>query len=146
MVEPESAFGPTTELLLVGLGSSFIDVDHFIVARSFRIDGAMHAPHRGIFHCFGLLLAISLFLIPFDLNWASVLLISFVPHHLRDSTRRGLYLYPPLVHSAPISRNIVRFLLPCFPWVIWFFRTRFWTISKVGYNNSVSGASRAFVV
>ena len=151
IVEPSSAFGLTPEFALVGLGASLIDIDHFIAARSLRISGAMQAPHRGIFHCSGLFLLLSLLLFPFDVNWACVLLISFGPHHLRDATRRGIYLYPPLIHTRPISKNLVRILIPCFSWLIWLVRIRYWSLGSrspetFGYKKSFGSLNNAFVV
>jgi hypothetical protein len=116
------------DLCLVAIGASFIDLDHFLAAWSFSPDAAMHASHRGILHCTGLLFCISGFL-----YWkgkphlALLLLVAFIPHHLRDAQRRGLYLIPffPGIETPPIPKSFVRFFLPAYPWILNYFRTSF---------------------
>jgi len=107
------------ELLGVAIISSAIDLDHFIAARTITINGALNAPHRGIFHCSGLLLSVSILLLLCKKpQWALILFVSFIPHHLRDATRRGLYLCPPYIHSNPLPKSLVRLILPIFPWLV----------------------------
>ncbi|KAJ0184336.1 hypothetical protein K1T71_000759 [Dendrolimus kikuchii] len=80
--------------------SSFIDVDHFIVARTFNFKEFVSK--RGIFHCtsFCLLITGILYIIYYNTRNPNILLLKFMfliaysSHHIRDSNRRGLWLYP----------------------------------------------------
>ena len=115
-------------MAFVAFGSSFIDVDHFIAAGSFSFDKAMHAPHRGPFHSTGLFLIIFLIWHKFRPHQALLFLISFLPHHLRDAQRRGIYLFPPAYmgwETAPLPKALVRVLIPLFPWAVISLRDKF---------------------
>lgn len=116
------------DLLAVALGSSLIDIDHFIAAKSWSFDKAMHAPHRGPFHSTGLLFLVFLGIYRYSPHNALVFLVSFLPHHLRDSQRRGIYVFPPAsLHweTRPIPVFLVRLLIPALPWVLVYLRDRF---------------------
>lgn len=125
VVDPSSVLsGPSRDLILVGFGSLLIDIDHFFAARSLDLSRVLHAPYRGVLHCSGLLFLIALTCLPFKPNWSLLLFVTFIPHHLRDSTRRGLYLYFPYVHTRPLPKLLINSLLASFPWLIYVLRTK----------------------
>lgn len=73
----------------------FIDVDHFVASRSFSLDSALHLPTRPHLHNTTVFMAICLLLLWFGYPTAAwITLVAGVSHHLRDATRRGLWLAP----------------------------------------------------
>jgi len=102
----------------VAMGAAFIDLDHFLAAKTWDPHKAIHAPHRGIFHCTGLLSIVTAALYPVRPHWSLLLLVAFIPHHVRDGVRRGIYLCPPDIHTPPIPKWVARIFLPVFPWVM----------------------------
>lgn len=116
------------DLLLVSLGASLIDLDHFIAAGSWSIDKAMHAPHRGPFHSTGLLFVIFFLLYRYRPHLSLLFLVAFLPHHMRDAQRRGIYIFPPAsLHweTRPIPIFLVRLFLPIFPWILVYLRDKY---------------------
>ncbi|ODM95074.1 Transmembrane protein [Orchesella cincta] len=116
------------DMLTVALGASLIDVDHFIAAGSWSIDNAIHASHRGIFHSTGLFFLIFFILHRFKPHLALLFLVAFLPHHMRDAQRRGIYIFPPAslgLETPPVPKFIVRLFLPIFPWLLVGLRERF---------------------
>ncbi|XP_066252216.1 transmembrane protein 267 [Euwallacea similis] len=110
------------EILSCTLLSSFIDLDHFLSAKSLSLKDATALSRRPIFHCstFALIIFIFLTLMSFMCESAvigrSALIIftAFATHHIRDAHRRGLWFYP-YGSSAPISYNlyiVITCLLP----------------------------------
>lgn len=101
--------------------SSFIDVDHFFMARSFNIKDFVNLK-RGIFHCtsFGLLISAILYLISYYMKnqeillWNFMLIIAYSSHHVRDANRRGLWFYP-YGHTRPLSYYFYVFLICALP-------------------------------
>ncbi|XP_023710471.1 transmembrane protein 267 isoform X2 [Cryptotermes secundus] len=91
-----------SEILLCGLLASAIDLDHFAAARSFRIQDARQLPSRPPLHCTSVMLAVCgiLLLLSFTFRWVLlhcfswILIAAVLSHHLRDATRRGLWMYP----------------------------------------------------
>lgn len=90
------------ESILCGLFGCVVDVDHFLAARSLKIEDATNLGRRPFLHCSSAVLA-SLSLVALMGKLYSqalvykVTLIAFVAvasHHLRDSIRRGLWLWP----------------------------------------------------
>ncbi|XP_043605287.1 transmembrane protein 267 isoform X2 [Bombus pyrosoma] len=87
--------------------SSFIDVDHFIAACSWK--DATHLEKRPFFHCTTLPIAIwimlsfyaSVFNYPKLSYYSWIILASFLSHHIRDGTRRGLW-FCPIGSTQPI--------------------------------------------
>ncbi|XP_021958364.1 transmembrane protein 267 isoform X2 [Folsomia candida] len=117
----EDPFGKCQDLIAVALGASVIDLDHFLAAQSFSVDAAMSAGKRGIFHCTGLAILISLVLFRLKGRSSALLfLLAVIPHHLRDAQRRGLYVLPftHQLDTPPLNRALVRLLLPLVPWVL----------------------------
>ncbi|KAK2584868.1 hypothetical protein KPH14_002466 [Odynerus spinipes] len=76
--------------------SSFIDVDHFLSARSWKLSDATNLTKRPFLHCttVPILLWLILILISKALNYPSlnqcswIVSASFLSHHIRDGTRR----------------------------------------------------------
>ncbi|CAL8113880.1 unnamed protein product [Orchesella dallaii] len=115
------------DMLTVAVGASFIDLDHFIAAGSWSVDKAMHAKTRGPFHSTGLFFIIFLILHRFKPHLALLFLVAFLPHHMRDSQRRGIYIFPPpSLHfeTPPVPIFFVRLFLPVFPWILVLLRER----------------------
>ncbi|XP_057341162.1 transmembrane protein 267 [Microplitis mediator] len=98
----ESIVKNIISILLCASMSSFIDVDHFIEAKSFHINDAIRLDHRPFFHCTTIPIVIwSTFLLGSkilsdnELNYyAWIVFTSFLSHHIRDGTRRGLWFFP----------------------------------------------------
>ncbi|GFG34782.1 hypothetical protein Cfor_12045 [Coptotermes formosanus] len=90
------------EVLFCGLIASAVDLDHFAAARSFRIQDARQLSSRSPMHCTSVTLAVSglMLLLAHVFQWPSlhhftwILVAAVVGHHLRDATRRGLWLCP----------------------------------------------------
>ncbi|XP_048835986.1 transmembrane protein 267 [Brienomyrus brachyistius] len=91
------------ESVLAGCLASAVDLDHFYLAGSFSLEAALNLPRRPPLHCSSLILLLcgSLHLLvgacrlgPLwrPLPW--LLFISLASHHIRDGTRRGLWVWP----------------------------------------------------
>ena len=88
------------ELTAAWIFASILDIDHFISARSFRVAEAIALEKRPFLHNSLTLFIINLFFLAiltlFNSNkkyaWSSLLFLSWFSHHLRDGTRRGLWL------------------------------------------------------
>ena len=75
--------------------SCLIDVDHFVAARSLSLSAATHLTRRPALHAVAsafLVAALVARLTRF--RWGMLALTLLIGHQLRDSTRRGLWLYP----------------------------------------------------
>ena len=89
--------------------SSFIDVDHFIAACSWKLSDATHLQKRPFMHCTTLPLALwlmlnfysSVFNHPRVGYYSWLILAGFLSHHIRDGTRRGLW-FCPIGSTQPI--------------------------------------------
>ncbi|CAG9790631.1 unnamed protein product [Diatraea saccharalis] len=89
--------------------SSFIDVDHFLVARSLHLKDLFGLKQRGILHCTTTWLIITaiLYIYSYIYNKNNIhvatwmIFIAYTTHHLRDANRRGLWLYP-FGHTVPV--------------------------------------------
>nr|XP_019546926.2 transmembrane protein 267-like [Aedes albopictus]XP_029725740.1 transmembrane protein 267-like [Aedes albopictus] len=101
--------------LLIGFGfglASWIDVDHFIEARSFHIHDATNLTHRPFLHnsvIFLVLLIAVCVLVQVQDNfrpsiWTAIAFVAFFTHHLRDAIRRGLWFRAPYLNysTAPV--------------------------------------------
>uniref|UniRef100_A0A1B6CQP7 Transmembrane protein 267 n=1 Tax=Clastoptera arizonana TaxID=38151 RepID=A0A1B6CQP7_9HEMI len=101
---------PYCDLLLSFIIGSAIDIDHFVLAKSFRIKDALNlGEKRPILHCTSLPLA---FLsVTVVLNWfwklprlscfGWMVWVAVFSHHVRDGYRRGLWFWP-VGSTAPI--------------------------------------------
>nr|XP_033340130.1 transmembrane protein 267 [Megalopta genalis] len=89
--------------------SSVIDVDHFIAAWSWDLNDATHLKKRPFLHCTTVPIVIwtllnlysSMFNHPKSSYYAWMILASFLSHHIRDGTRRGLW-FCPIGSTEPI--------------------------------------------
>ncbi|CAB3387939.1 Hypothetical predicted protein [Cloeon dipterum] len=107
---------PTVSRLLqtvwVTFLASAVDLDHFVAAGTLNIHEVVRLPHRPPLHCtglcaaaFGALLVCARFypgmhLLPWQ--W----LLAFSTHHVRDATRRGLWLVPGLWSTRPLPYGL----------------------------------------
>ncbi|KOC66932.1 Transmembrane protein C5orf28 [Habropoda laboriosa] len=79
--------------------SSIIDVDHFIAACNWKLSDATHLEKRPFLHCTTVPIIIwltmnlysSMFNQPKYSYYSWIVLASFLSHHIRDGTRRGLW-------------------------------------------------------
>ena len=107
------------EALICGLFASAIDLDHFIEARSFRINDAIKLTRRPFLHNSSLPIiswtsvilvtrALKGPLISSELAWkitkysTMIFIVAILSHHVRDASRRGLWM-PPISNAIPVS-------------------------------------------
>ncbi|TMW61293.1 hypothetical protein Poli38472_013756 [Pythium oligandrum] len=98
-----------TSCLLAGVTAALLDLDHFIAAGSFSIDGATHLKGRPFGHAVTFILAVVLLVWAYSCHkrankWTIVHRVSFVvttllSHQLRDGMRLGLWFWP--IGSTP---------------------------------------------
>ncbi|EDW93317.2 transmembrane protein 267 [Drosophila yakuba] len=81
--------------------SSFIDLDHFVEARSLYLEDATNLSKRPFLHCSSIIVVLLLFyMCTACLNYFRTslmlgsLLCAFITHHTRDAVRRGYWLCP----------------------------------------------------
>ncbi|KAK4871458.1 hypothetical protein RN001_016449 [Aquatica leii] len=82
--------------------ASCIDLDHFVVARSFYLKDATSLKSRPPLHCTTVPVVIVFVLITIAycqgtkwlLRLLFIVLTAFFSHHTRDAVRRGFWLYP----------------------------------------------------
>ncbi|XP_011687275.1 PREDICTED: transmembrane protein C5orf28 isoform X1 [Wasmannia auropunctata] len=82
--------------------ASFIDLDHFVAARSWHIHDATHLQKRPFLHCTTVPILLWILFISLSSSFHSpllehtswVILAAFLSHHIRDGTRRGLWFCP----------------------------------------------------
>ncbi|XP_062134470.1 transmembrane protein 267 [Drosophila sulfurigaster albostrigata] len=86
--------------------SSFIDLDHFVEARSLYLEDATNLSRRPFLHCSSIILAmLLLYICTACLNYfrssllLGALLCAFITHHTRDAVRRGYWLWPFYEHT-----------------------------------------------
>ncbi|XP_045783569.1 transmembrane protein 267 isoform X2 [Maniola jurtina] len=103
--------------------SSLIEVDHFIVAKSFNLKDIANVNRRGVFHNTSFCVIVTAILIILThiarkINvhlFTYMLLLAFTSHHIRDGNRRGIWLYSS-THTQPLGKCLYMFLiclLPC---------------------------------
>lgn len=88
------------ELILAGIIASFIDLDHFISAKSFKLIDAISLSNRPFLHNsltlfvsnILLLVVLSLLNTSKKYKWSLLVFISWFSHHVRDGNRHGLWL------------------------------------------------------
>ncbi|XP_014291058.1 transmembrane protein 267 isoform X2 [Halyomorpha halys] len=115
------------EILGCGAIASLIDVDHFLAARSFRLQDALQLSRRPPFHSSSLLILVffSLYLsakvfkssMLNQMGW--IILVAGGSHHLRDAVRRGLW-FPPFGSTPPLHQIIYLVSLAFFPHIVAF--------------------------
>ncbi|XP_061473359.1 transmembrane protein 267 [Rhineura floridana] len=91
------------EVILAGLLSSVIDVDHFVLAGSLSLQAALTLSRRPFLHCSTVIplvcltLKIIMHLFKLKDSWCFLpwmLFISWTSHHIRDGIRHGLWICP----------------------------------------------------
>ncbi|XP_035905906.1 transmembrane protein 267 [Anopheles stephensi] len=97
--------------------SSLIDLDHFIEARSFRLQDATHLDRRPFLHNSAICVATFVLLMltkRLERNrsslFAAAIFIAFSTHHLRDATRRGIWIKTPFQDSSSPAVPYVLYL------------------------------------
>nr|XP_004922189.2 transmembrane protein 267 [Bombyx mori] len=102
--------------------SSFIDVDHFIAAKSIYLKDALNLNRRGTLHCTTLWILITLPMLLYSIimrhlniyTTTLMLILAYSSHHIRDGSRRGLWMYP-LGHTEPLNKTVYLFLTITIP-------------------------------
>ncbi|XP_076373976.1 transmembrane protein 267 isoform X2 [Tachypleus tridentatus] len=122
--EPSNIFLKSllAEALLCGFIACVVDLDHFMMAKSFRLKDALNLGSRPPFHCTSVLflasLCIVIFAVVLKISWLVKLGLLFtvavLSHHLRDSVRRGLWLWP-LSSTRPLAYWLYCILLVSLP-------------------------------
>lgn len=110
--------------------SSFIDFDHFLTARSWKLDDATQLQKRPFLHCTTLPVVLCLILLlsayAFNnpkLGYCSwIISASFLSHHIRDATRRGLW-FCPLGSTSPLPYYLYLSLSMMLPYVLYWLMT-----------------------
>lgn len=112
--------------------SSFIDVDHFLSARSWKLSDATSLSRRPFLHCttvpiflwFILILTSTTFNLPSLNHYSWIISASFLSHHIRDATRRGLW-FCPLGSTQPIPYYAYIVISMTLPYILyWFMQLR----------------------
>lgn len=75
---------------------TFIDIDHFIAAKSFYYINATNLQSRPFGHCmlFGCLLVILVYALSKNRKLAMMITLGYISHIIRDSYKRGLWILP----------------------------------------------------
>ncbi|KAK3095295.1 hypothetical protein FSP39_012920 [Pinctada imbricata] len=105
--------------------ASVIDVDHFLAAKSLRLQDALSLPSRPFFHASTVILPLTIALwtigeVSRDNRFHILSLMfftSWTSHHIRDAHRRGLW-FPPFGETPPLRKNLYLCLLICIPLVV----------------------------
>ncbi|XP_015183827.1 PREDICTED: transmembrane protein C5orf28 [Polistes dominula] len=106
--------------------SSFIDIDHFLTARSWKLSDAITLNKRPFLHCttIPILLWVILILNSIIFNCpklnesAWIISASFLSHHIRDGTRRGLW-FCPFGSTQPIPYYIYISISMALPYILY---------------------------
>ncbi|ETN60442.1 hypothetical protein AND_007952 [Anopheles darlingi] len=105
-------------LLEATVVSSFIDLDHFIEAKSIRLQDATNLDRRPFLHnsaiC-GLILILVIMFQRMDPNGllsiaGAMALTAFSTHHIRDATRRGIWVKVPLLDTSTPAIPYIAYL------------------------------------
>jgi hypothetical protein len=102
----------------------FVDIDHFIAAKSFSIYNATHLQNRPFGHCLLLIIAIMILLIiliPKSFREIPIIFtLGTLSHIIRDSSRRGIYIMP-YATTPPIHYVVHLVLLTILPYAAYHF-------------------------
>ncbi|WAR29641.1 TM267-like protein, partial [Mya arenaria] len=98
------------QCLLCLMFAMAVDVDHFIAAKSLSLEAALSLPSRPPFHATTVIFLVDLILLIMaailksgtPLTLALMFTVAWFSHHVRDGTRRGLWL-PPFTETPPLS-------------------------------------------
>ncbi|CAH0552671.1 unnamed protein product [Brassicogethes aeneus] len=133
-----SAVDTINEVAACTFIACFIDIDHFLKAKSIYLEDATNLSSRPFLHCstYPFLLSILFLTISYayqinKLKVAGLLMLTaFASHHTRDATRRGYWFHP--FGSTPPIPYIVYVGLTCIiPYVI----CVFYSIIKIEHNS-----------
>ena len=109
------------QAITCGMLACGIDIDHFISARSWKLEDAVEATNRGLFHNSFLVVLVLVYYYTHRRSLTVIIIVGMVAHHLRDSIRRGLYFYP-LGSTPPLPYSIYLFcicmLMLVFPYML----------------------------
>uniref|UniRef100_A0A336M3A8 Transmembrane protein 267 n=1 Tax=Culicoides sonorensis TaxID=179676 RepID=A0A336M3A8_CULSO len=106
--------------------SCLIDVDHFVMAKSWRLSNAIKLTSRPFMHCSTIpcVILVSAFtltklgVINFrSFLWSLMIFNAFSSHHIRDSTRRGLW-FLGYGHTRPLPNLAYIFGTMTIPWIL----------------------------
>ncbi|XP_022914262.2 transmembrane protein 267, partial [Onthophagus taurus] len=119
-----SSFYTLLEVVVCTCIASLIDVDHFIVAKSFNLKNATNLDKRPFLHCSSIPIVLTAYLLLLSYYFkdqnlqraAFVISTAFFSHHTRDATRRGYWFYP-FGHTAPIPYFIYLILTIFIPYL-----------------------------
>ncbi|KAI4492092.1 hypothetical protein M0802_010100 [Mischocyttarus mexicanus] len=106
--------------------SSFIDVDHFLAARSWKLSDVISLNKRPFLHCttipillWFILIVNSIIFNSQSLNESAwIISTSFLSHHIRDGTRRGLW-FCPFGSTQPIPYYIYIIISMALPYILY---------------------------
>ena len=94
----------------------FVDLDHFIAAKSSSLYNATHLISRPWGHCLLFVLIVCMiisYVIPKDSQIHIIYLLATVTHLIRDSSRRGLWLYyTSILHISYTTHLILLCIYP----------------------------------
>lgn len=87
--------------VLCGVIACAVDIDHFIAAKSFKLQDALQLNHRPFLHT----MTVVFIVVPILQVWLAqnnyflrslpyVFAVAVISHHLRDGNRRGLWFWP----------------------------------------------------
>ncbi|XP_063981424.1 transmembrane protein 267 [Diachasmimorpha longicaudata] len=127
----EPIFKNVIDIALCALISSLIDADHFIQAKSWKLSDAIRLTKRPFLHSttvpiilWTLMLLTSKVSNNLRMEHCSwIILMSFLSHHIRDATRRGLW-FAPFGSTRPIPYNIYNAVIILLPYIFYYLMTR----------------------
>lgn len=117
------------QLIISGLISSFIDVDHFISARSFKLQDVTSLSQRPFLHNSLLLIGLNVSVIFLHKKFSVLFFVSWFSHHIRDGNRRGLW-FGPLYTTQPMNDSLYYITILITPLLI-----RYFYFSNIWQNN-----------
>ena len=94
----------------------FVDLDHFIAAKSLSLYNATHLISRPWGHCLLFVVIVYImisYIIPKDSQIHIIYLLATITHLIRDASRRGLWLYyTSILHISYITHLILLCIYP----------------------------------
>ena len=115
------------ELIASGAIASFIDLDHFISARSLYLSDATSLSTRPFLHNSLTMIILNVIIYaglsvfyPEKRYWAVLFFVSWFSHHVRDANRRGLW-FGPIYTTSPLKKPVYFGLIALAPLALRFF-------------------------
>lgn len=105
------------ELAISAFISSIIDIDHFISARSLRVQDAVSLPQRPFLHNSLLMITINIGLWLFNKKISVLFFISWFSHHIRDANRRGMW-FGPIYTTPPLNDGLYHSIILITPLLV----------------------------